>query len=30
MDKMKNYGFEILSAIYCVAMLFTAILTMSF
>ena len=25
---MKNYGFELLSALYCAAMLFTAVLMM--
>lgn len=29
MSKIKNYGFEILSAAYCVAMLVTAYLMMA-
>jgi hypothetical protein len=27
-NTMKNYGFELLSALYCAAMLFTAVLMM--
>lgn len=28
MNKIKNYGYEILCTIYCAAMLFTAVLIM--